>query len=198
MRVTLTPKDLDDFETEVADAFRAKKIPFPVHLRSGGAESLIRVFEERVGPDDWCLGTWRFHWHCLLKGVPRERVMADILAGRSITLNYPDFRCLSSAIVAGIAPIAVGLALGIKRRREDRRVFAFVGDMAWRTGAVREAVAYAAGHELPLCWVIEDNSLSVCTPTEEVWGTAGGVPSFVWYRYASEYPHCGLDEWISF
>ena len=51
-------------------------------------------------------------------GQAAEKLRAAIMAGRSIALCFPEHRVISSAIVAGIAPIAVGLAMGIKRRAQ--------------------------------------------------------------------------------
>ena len=44
--------------------------------------------------------SWRSHYHCLLKGVPEDRLFDDICQGKSITLLYPEFNIYTSAIVA--------------------------------------------------------------------------------------------------
>ena len=97
--------------------FNAAKIRAPVHLYSGNEAQMIEIFRD-VKPEDWVMCSWRSHYQCLLKGVPRDQVKAEILAGRSISLCFPEYRVVSSAIVGGILPIAVGMALGIKRRGE--------------------------------------------------------------------------------
>ena len=74
----LTAQDLIDFETEVADAFNQGKIRAPVHLYSGNEREMIDIFRH-IGPEDWVLCSWRSHYQCLLKGVPRERLMQEIL-----------------------------------------------------------------------------------------------------------------------
>ena len=124
----MTPEDLIAFETEIADIFNAGKIRAPVHLYSGNEAQMIEIFRD-VKPEDWVFCSWRSHYQCLLKGVPREEVKAEILAGRSISLCFPKYRVVSSAIVTGVLPIAVGTAMGIKRRGEKARVHCFVGDM---------------------------------------------------------------------
>ena len=93
----LNAKELRAFETRVAEAFNAGKIHAPVHLYSGNEEQMIEVFSE-VEPEDWVLCSWRSHYQCLLKGVPQEDVFSEIVAGRSISLCFPDYRIFSSAI----------------------------------------------------------------------------------------------------
>lgn len=156
--------ELIAFEDEVAARFDAGEIHGPVHLCSPGqAEPLIEIFHE-VKRTDYVLSTWRGHWHALLHGVPREKVMAEILAGRSMMLHFPEFRFMSSAIMGGMLPIACGLADG------GERVWCFVGDMCASTGAFKDARQYASGHDLDVNFVIEDNDLSTNTPTRRAWG----------------------------
>ena len=156
--------DLIAFELEVARRFDAGEISGPVHLNSDTqAAPLINIFRE-IKREDWVLGTWRCHMHALLHGVPRERVMAEILAGRSMMLHFPEHRFMSSAIMGGMLPIACGLAAG------GERVFCFLGDMCESTGAFKDARAYASGHDLDVTWIIEDNGLSTNSPTRRTWG----------------------------
>mgnify|MGYP001593198723 CR=1 FL=1 len=69
-------------------------------------------------------------------------------------------------------PIAVGLAMAIERKSDpDRRVWAFIGDMAWASGITHDSVQYARNFNLPLNVVVECNRLSVNTPTDVVWGS---------------------------
>ena len=93
--------------------------------------------------------SWRSHYQCLLKGVPPEKVRDEILAGRSISLCFPEYRVVSSAIVGGILPIAVGIALGLKRRNEPGRVHCFMGDMTSETGIAHECIKYSFNHGSP-------------------------------------------------
>src|ERR1035437_3876750 len=145
----MTKQELIDFEREVADAFEAKKIRGPIHLAGGNEDQLIEIFKD-VKTTDWVLSTWRSHYHALLKGVPRQKVMDEILVGRSMSLHFPEYKFLTSAIVAGICPIACGLAAA------GERVWCFVGDMAATTGSFNEASGYAMGHNLNVKFVVED------------------------------------------
>ena len=119
------------------------------------------------------------------------------MRGRSIGLCFPEYRMISSAIVGGIAPIAVGLAMGIKRRDSDDHVWCFLGDMTARSGIAMEAMQYASGHDLPIRFVVEDNGKSVCTNTDEAWGRLA-VPKVLSYSYDLTFPHVGIGRFVRF
>jgi pyruvate dehydrogenase E1 component alpha subunit len=198
----LNASELTDFENEIAELFNSGKIRAPIHLESGNEFQLIEVFK-KISNEDWVCCSWRSHLKCLLKGVPPEILRSRILAGGSIALCFPSHRIVSSAIVGGILPIAVGLAMGMKRRGEAARVHCFVGDMTAKTGMFDECMRYASGHMLNIRWVVEDNGLSVCTPTRDAWGeTLPGMSDtpheLVSYHYESRYPHAGSGTRINF
>lgn len=197
----MTAADLIEFEREVADAFEGGLIHAPVHLSGGNEEQLIRIFRD-IAPTDWVLSTYRNHYHALLHGIPRAQVMAEILAGRSMYWSSPAHRFLTSALVGGILPIAVGVAAGIKRRGEPERVWCFVGDMAATTGIFHESVAYADGHDLPVTFVVEDNGMSTDTPTHEAWGRRPDAQSYGClarrYSYERIWPHVNSGMYVHF
>ncbi len=170
----MNKQELIDFEADIAGLFEKGTIPSPIHLSKGNEDELIKIFEN-IKPSDWCFSTHRSHYHALLKGIPREWLKAEILDNRSITINNAEYKFFSSAIVGGILPIAVGVAMA------GQTVWCFVGDMSAETGIFHECVKYATGHKLPIHFVVEDNGLSVETPTEQVWR----------YSYERELPHQG-------
>lgn len=195
--------DLIAFEEDIAAEFNASKIRAPIHLYYGNEEQMIRIFKD-VRSQDWVLCSWRSHYQCLLKGVPREELKAEIMAGRSISLCFPKHRILSSAIVTGVLPIAVGLGLAIKRSGRDERVFCFMGEMTSETGSAHECIKYTRNHDLPVRWIIEDNGKSVCTDTREVWNTTrltyedSNDPNITYYKYQTKYPHAGAGQRVQF
>lgn len=186
------------FEQRVAAAFEAKQVRGPIHLCSGTqAEPLLKIFES-VRPADWVFSTWRSHWHCLLKGVPEDEVFDAILAGRSMFLCFREHRVLCSAIVGGALPIALGVAAGVRRRGGPELVHVFVGDMAERTGLYHEFAEYAAGHDLPVRVVVEDNGLSTNAVTEDTWGRSMLPPPVTRYSYTRNRPHTGTGTNVIF
>jgi len=199
----MTANDLINFETEIANLFNAAKIRAPVHLYYGNEEQMIEIFRD-VRPEDWVCCSWRSHYQCLLKGVPPEKVRAEILAGRSISLCFPEYRVVSSAIVGGVLPISVGIALGLKRRGGTARVHCFMGDMTAETGIAHECIKYSHNHQLPIRFIVEDNGKSVCTDTRETWNQPALTceqtphPLVVHYKYQTKYPHAGAGVRVQF
>jgi TPP-dependent pyruvate/acetoin dehydrogenase alpha subunit len=198
----LDKSDLIRFEREVADRFERKEIPGPIHLSGGNEDQLIEIFKD-IKPTDWVFSTWRSHYHALLHGVPPEKVMSEIMAGRSMNLMFPEHNFLTSAIVGGILPIAVGVAYALKQqdyRRCHDKVWCFIGDMTATTGIFHEASYYSITHQLPIMFVIEDNGFSTNTPTSQVQDDDSYVfhPSVINYYYDRTYPHCGIGKFVNF
>ncbi len=212
----MTPEELIAFEEDIAQEFNAGKIKAPVHLYSGGESELIDIFRG-INPQDWVLCSWRSHYQCLLKGVPPAELKAKIMAGSSIALNFPKYRIVSSAIIGGILPIAVGLGIAIKRtlNAKETRVHCFLGDMTAETGIFWECLKYVKNFDLPVVFHVEDNNLSVCTDTRVVWGLKNewgdeteGTDAEHYSRYydclthfrykAEKYPHAGSGTRVQF
>lgn len=199
----MTKEELIAFEEEIAGYFNAGRIRAPIHLYFGNEDQIITIFKS-IRAQDWVFCSWRSHYQCLLKGVPKERVREEIIAGHSISLCFPEYRIYSSAIVGGVLPIAVGTALSIKRRGEDAKVYCFMGEMTSETGMAHETVKYSRNHRLPIHFVVEDNGKSVCTDTREVWNQSrltyeGVADEYVtYYRYETKYPHAGAGVRVQF
>jgi len=203
MRANYSEQQLIDFEEDVARQFDDGKIRAPVHLYNGNETQMIEVFET-VNESDWLFCSWRSHYQCLLKGVPKELVMSEILAGRSISLCFPTHRIYSSAIVGGSVPIATGVAMAIKRAGLSEMVHCFVGEMTSETGIVWECLKYSRAHDLPIRFIVEDNGKSVCSDTRAVWNleklTFEGTdePMILRYFYRTKYPHAGAGKRVQF
>jgi TPP-dependent pyruvate/acetoin dehydrogenase alpha subunit len=170
LEIDVNKEKLIAFENDIAECFNNKLIRAPIHLADGNEEQLIKIFES-VKENDWIFCTWRSHYHALLKGVPEDELKQAILEGRSITLCFEKQKMFSSAIVGGSIPIALGTALDLKIKKSADKVWCFVGDMGANMGAFHETVKYAENFDLPITFVIENNSKSVCTNTYDSWGT---------------------------
>jgi len=135
----------------------------------------------------------------LLKGIDPVWLEDEILAGKSITICNIDEHFYSSAIVSSTIAIALGVAKSIKDSGSDEKVWCFIGDMSFETGAFYEAHKYARNFDLPLYFVVEDNGVSTYTPTKATWKKQRDIPEdVVYYKYKSKYPHYGSGKWIAF
>lgn len=198
-----TSESLRAFEQKIADLFNSGEIRSPVHLSDGTEDALLQIFDE-VKADDWIFCSWRSHYQCLLKGVNPQDVESAIVAGRSIALSFPRHNVYSSAIVGGQVPIAVGVAISLKRSHVSGHVWCFIGDMTSETGIAQTAIRYSHMHELPITFVIEDNQISVLTDTRKVWNSKtlrfeeNQIPIVRSYKYKSKYPHAGAGKRVQF
>jgi len=199
----ITEEYLTAFEEEIANEFNNGKIHAPIHLYNGNEASMINFFS-RIRHEDWVFCSWRSHYQCLLKGVPKDILKNEIMSGKSISLCFPDYKIYSSAIVGGSLPIAMGVAFGLKQQNINETVYCFIGDMTAETGIAHETIKFSINHNLPIHFIIEDNGLSVMTDTKKTWNTDKSIfesncsKHITYYKYINKYPHSGAGKRVEF
>ena len=206
----ITQQELIDFETEIGNLFNSAKIKAPIHLYANNEENIMRVFEKIDIEKDWVCCTWRNHYQALLKGIPKELLTEQIIKGKSMIMNLPEYKFICSSIVGGIPSIATGIALAAKLKDSKEHVWCWTGDMSAETGAWAEAYKYSVAQKLPITFIVEDNELSVMTPTHEVWGSSKWYlpeqnvnwhegTNLIYYKYKNlKYPHAGAGVRVAF
>lgn len=206
----MNKQDLINFESDIAALFNAAKIKAPIHLYANNEENIMKVFEKIDNEKDWVCCTWRNHYQALLKGIPPDLLKEKIVQGKSMVMNLPEYKFICSSIVGGIPSIATGIALASKLKGTGEHVWCWTGDMSAETGAWSESYRYAVAQKLPITFIVEDNELSVMTPTAEVWGSnkwylpVQGLsyyegPHLIYYKYKNEkYPHAGAGIRVQF
>ena len=199
----MNKKKLIKFEEEIANLFNQAKIKAPVHLYHGNENKIIKIFK-KIKKRDWIFCSWRSHYQCLLKGVPPNKIKKEILEGKSISLCFPNYKIYSSAIVGGVLPIAVGMAISFKRKKLKNKVFCFMGEMTSETGIAHESIKYSRNKKLPIHFIVEDNGKSVCTNTRNAWSQKkltyekSSDKYVTYYRYKLKYPHAGAGKRVQF
>lgn len=208
----MTKEYLIDFEKEIGDLFNDAQIKAPIHLYAGNEDMMIEVFNDIDITNDWVCATWRNHYQGLLKGIPPDVIKENIMMGKSMVMNLPEYKFICSSIVGGILPIAAGIALAIKLQDKSEHVWCWCGDMSAETGAFHEAYKYSVNHNLPITFIVEDNKRSVTTPTSQTWNRGkpyylnhyyeGGIVrqnKLIYYQYTNNlYPHAGAGKRIQF
>ena len=210
MEIKYTPEELIQFEDDIVQMYKDGKIKAPLHLSGGNEKEIMEIFKE-VNQDDFIFTTYRSHYHSLLKGMPKQRLIDWILDLKSIHVMDSEYKIFSSAIVAGTLSIAIGVALAIKIRGGKEKVWCFIGDMTASTGTFSDCMTYAVNFDLPITFVIENNGLSTDTKTHEAWGTtekeieddykklAIAYPKFIkHYKYTRTRPHYGIGTFVIF
>jgi pyruvate dehydrogenase E1 component alpha subunit len=204
----ITEKDMIDFEKDIADSYAQAMIRGPCHFSGGNEKQLIEIFKN-IEHRDWVFSTHRSHYHALLKSRDPKWLKEQIFLKRSSHINSSKYKIFTSAIVGGILPIALGVAISIKRKKGKNMVWCFVGDMASEMGIFHECIKYARGEDLPIIFIIEDNGFGCYTPTKDVWTeptiySIGNLRKLDGYCYKRTYPHYGLADkngkkiWINF
>jgi len=92
----------------------------------------------------------------LLKVSQKESLLGDIPDNR-----IPGFETINGALGHGLG-VACGVALALKRKNSDSKVFVLMGDGELYEGAVWEAVMFAGQHKLNnLILIVDNNKISM-------------------------------------
>ena len=160
------------FEDKCAELYTQEKIRGFLHLYDGEeavAVGVIPVLEAR----DRIVATYREHGHALVRGVPMRAVLAEMYGkqegcsrGRGGSMHLFD-RATNfyggNAIVGGGLPLAIGLALADRMRRETIVTACFFGEGAVAEGEFHESLNLAALWGLPVLFVCENNLYAMGT-----------------------------------
>ena len=106
--------DLIEFEKEIAELYNNAKIKAPIHLSGNNETQLINIFKKLKKMTGWSL-IGVITYHALLHGFPKDKLKKMIVAGKSMSINSRRYKFFSSSIVGGGIPIALGLALALKK-----------------------------------------------------------------------------------
>jgi TPP-dependent pyruvate/acetoin dehydrogenase alpha subunit len=143
-----------------------------------GEEAIAAGVCGALRKNDYILSTHRGHGHCIAKGASIDQMMAELLGketgyckGLGGSMHIADLskgNLGANGVVGANIPMAVGVALGIRIRKEERVVVAFSSDGATCNGTFGESLSLAVMWDLPLILVIENNQYAVSTPINEV------------------------------
>jgi len=160
------------FESRAAEQYMKGRIGGFCHLYSG-EEAVAAGAMWHLRPDDYVIGSYRDHAYYLVRGGDPKKCMAELFGhsdgcskgkGGSMHMFDAGLNFFGGyAIVAGMCPIAVGLAAAARYRKEDRVVLCFFGDGATNQGVYHEAMNMSALYKLPVIWVCENNFYAIGT-----------------------------------
>jgi TPP-dependent pyruvate/acetoin dehydrogenase alpha subunit len=142
-----------------------------------GQEAIAATVGTVLREDDQITTTYRCFHDVIAKGVPMPQVMAEMMGkatgtskGKGGPMHLADPRrglMLTTGIVGGGAPIAVGLALAAVLDGSERVVVATFGDGSTSIGATHESMNLAALWDLPLIFLCQNNGFGEHTPFRE-------------------------------
>lgn len=164
------------FEDNAIDSYRKGLFGGSTHP-SIGQEAIAVGAGAALRSDDQVLATYRGHGHAIARGLNLNAMMAELLCkdsgccrGRGGSMHLCDVNRSflgTNAVVAAHIPIAGGVALSNKLRRNGRVTAVFFGDGSTCEGAFFETLNMAALWKLPLVMVCENNGYAISVPTSK-------------------------------
>lgn len=161
-----------EFEDRVKMLFLEGSMPGTIHQYQGQEACAVGVCAA-LRPDDVITSTHRPHGHAIAKGVGVDAMMAELYGkrtgcckGKGGSMHLGDLAkgmVPAVAIVGGGLPIATGVGLSFRMRKEDRVAVAFMGDGATNEGTFHESLNMASLWDLPVLYVVENNKYGAST-----------------------------------
>ena len=165
------------FEERAGRAYQQKKVRGFCHLYSGQEACAVGAIET-LEPRDYVITAYRDHGHALARDLDPGEIMAELFGkeegcsegkGGSMHLFDVEKNFYGGwAIVAGQIPLATGMGFGIDYRDDDAVCLCFFGEGAVHQGVVHESLNMAAVWDLPVVYIIEDNTYAMGTELSRV------------------------------
>jgi TPP-dependent pyruvate/acetoin dehydrogenase alpha subunit len=166
-----------EFEEGVKFLFLEGSMPGTIHQCQGQEATAVGVCAA-LEDGDFITSTFRGHGHALAKGLTPEELLFELFGavtgccrgkGGSMHVgNMAKGMVPGIAIVGGGVPLATGMALTFKMRKQRQVVACFFGDGAIAEGAFHEGVNLAAIWDLPAIFVCENNLYGASTRVDHV------------------------------
>lgn len=159
-----------------------------------GQEAIAAGVSAHLEPSDYLVTTYRGIHDQLAKGIPMDELFAEYLGrsggtckgkGGPMHITHPASGVMvTTGVVGGGLPIAVGLGLASQVRRDGRVTVCNFGDGASNIGAFHESLNLASVWALPVVFVCQNNRYAEhtayrdCTPVDAVAARAAayGMP----------------------
>ena len=168
------------FEERVKYLFLEGIMPGTIHQCNGQEACAVGVCAA-LEPADIITSTHRPHGHALARGIDVQAAMGELFGrvtgcckGKGGSMHLGDLSkgmLPAIAIVGGGIPIATGMALAFKMKREPRVAVCFTGDGATNEGSFHEGINMGAIWDLPVVYVVENNLYGASTPISAVMKT---------------------------
>ncbi len=153
-------------EKKIREHYMEDEMKTPMHM-SMGEEAIAVGVCHALKAEDQVFATYRSHAIYLAKTQKIDDFFAEMYGkdtallkgkGGSMHMCAPESGFMgTSAIVASIIPVAVGVAFANKQMGNDKLATVFFGDGATDEGAFWESLNVACLMKLPILFVCEDN-----------------------------------------
>ena len=162
------------FEKMVGQAFLDGKLRGTTHACIG--EEIIPVLVSRLidKENDYVVGTHRCHGDVLAYTNDPYSLISEMMGkkdgfvkGMGGSQHIKVGRYLTNGVTGGMAAIAVGIAVGIKKQNKKGCVVAFMGDGAFNEGYVQETLNLSSIYGAPCIYICENNKYAMSTCTSD-------------------------------
>lgn len=160
------------FEKALLQLFSQARLNGTTHTCLG-QEYIPVALKALLTPEDMVLSNHRGHGHYLARFEDPAGLLAEIMGRqgavcRGVGGSQHIYReqYLSTGIQGESLPIAVGIALHLKREGKQQLSIVHIGDGTWGEGVVYEALNIAQLWLVPLVVIVENNHIAQTTPIE--------------------------------
>ncbi len=160
------------YEESIYYLFLEGIMPGTIHQSTGQEACAVGMLYD-LRNEDIVASTHRPAGHCIAKGITVKAMMCEMFGkedgcchGKGGAMHTGDIDhgvLTANAIVGGDIPIAAGVGLTFKMRKQDNVVVCFFGDGATNEGSFHETMNAAAIWKLPVVFVCENNLYSATT-----------------------------------
>lgn len=166
------------FEERAAQMYGLRKVSGFCHLYIGQEAVAVGSIATVDLARDYVVTAYRDHGHALACGMDPKVVMAELYGkatgcskgkGGSMHLFDAERHFLGgNGIVGAHIPVATGVGLKCRYRREDAVVLCFFGDGAIHQGTFHESLNMAKIWNLPVLYICENNQYGMGTDFRRV------------------------------
>ncbi len=166
------------FEERAAQMYGLRKIGGFCHLYIGQEAVAVGAISAVDLPKDYVVTAYRDHGHALACGMDPKVLMAELFGkatgiskGKGGSMHFFDadkHMFGGNGIVGAQIPVATGVGLAVRNRKEGAVVECFFGDGAIHQGSFHESLNMAKIWGLPILYICENNHYGMGTDYRRV------------------------------
>jgi pyruvate dehydrogenase E1 component alpha subunit len=166
------------FEEKSAQMYGLRKIGGFCHLYIGQEASAAGAISAIDLSRDYILTAYRDHGIALMCGLKPQILMAELFGkesgcskGKGGSMHFFDVNRHfygGNGIVGAHIPVATGVGLKVRNKKEDAVVLCFFGDGAIHQGSFHESLNMAKIWNLPVLYICENNQYGMGTDFRRV------------------------------
>jgi pyruvate dehydrogenase E1 component alpha subunit len=130
-----------------------------------GQEAISGATGALIRKQDWLVPAFREMGAMLAKGVTLKELFLYFMGyEEGSNFKNADYTLPISVPIASQLLHAAGIGYAVKYKKEDKLVFAFVGDGGTSEGDFHEAINFAGVWKVPVIFIIQNNQYGISTP----------------------------------